>query len=324
MEKQNIHQKQPAFSVLKHKTKKSNNLLNEYIKNSDLMLMFLPGLIALIVFNYIPLYGILIAFKDYKMLDGVIGSQWVGLDNFQRLFSGADFGNVLKNTLVISILKYILGFPAPIMLALLLNEVRAQKFKKTVQTISYLPHFFSWVILGGIVTMLFSTTGPVNEILSYFGVQKPLQFFSNGQLYIILLVVTAIWASVGWGSIVYLAAISGIDESMYEAAYLDGANRLKQTFYITIPTLIPTIVTVGILNLGGILNAGFDQIYNTYNPSVYQVADIIDTYVLRRMQQMDFSLGTAVGLFKSVVGVILIMGTNYIIKIITDGEQGII
>jgi putative aldouronate transport system permease protein len=316
--KQELGSKTP-LNVKSNKTP----ILKQYINHFDLILLFLPGLALLILFKYVPMYGILIAFKDYRIMDGVMASPWVGFDHFIRLFKGNDFLVVLKNTLTISLLKLIIGFPAPIMLALMLNEVRSTKFKKIVQTFSYLPHFFSWVVLGGIMIMIFSTEGPVNILLRFFGANQAIQFFGEPVKFIILLILSSVWQSIGWGSIVYLATISSIDESMYEAAYIDGAGRWKQTLYITLPSLIPTIITLFILNLGHVLDAGFDQIYNLYNPTVYSVADILDTFVLRRLQKGDYSFGTAIGLFKSVVGLVLISIVNWISDKMSDGENGI-
>lgn len=300
-----------------------SKVLSRYACHWDLLLLLLPGFIALVIFNYLPMYGILIAFKDYRMLDGVWKSPWVGFENFSYLFGNSDFWIILRNTFSISILKLIFGFPAPIILALMLNEMRNVKYKRIVQTISYLPHFFSWVVLGGIMMMIFSSGGPINIILQALGMSEPIQFFGDKGMFLVLLVSSAVWQNVGWGSIVYLAALSGVDESLYEAAYIDGAGRWKQTIHISIPTIAPTIVTVLILSMGSILNAGFDQIYNLYNPTVYEVSDIIDTYVLRRMQSMDYTLATTTGLFKSVVGLVLVVSTNFFVNKFTGGEQGI-
>ncbi len=300
-----------------------HELLKNYKKNIYLILMLLPGILLLFIFKYIPMYGVCIAFKDFRMMDGIFQSPWVGMKYFKQLFGGNDFLNAFKNTLTISLLKLAFGFPAPIILALLLNEVRIKMFKKIVQTFSYIPYFFSWVVLSGIITMLFANKGPVNELLMLCGAEKPVEFFADGTLFTVMLIVTSIWQSCGWNSILYLAAISGIDESLYEAARMDGAGKWRQTLNITLPALIPTIVTVFILNLGSVMNAGFDQIYNLYNPMVYEVTDIIDTYVLRKMQVMDYSIGTAAGLFKSVISMLLIVGTNKFVSKISDSELGI-
>ena len=270
-----------------------------------------------------PMGGLIIAFQDYKIGKGMLASEWVGWQNFIDVFTGMDFFPILKNTIIISFLKIVCGFPAPIILALFLNEVKNKAFKSTVQTISYLPYFFSWVVLGGIVMMLFSTTGPINHMLKFFGLKESIVFFGDGTFFVIMLVVTNIMQSVGWGAIIYMAAISGVDNSIIEAARIDGAGRLRQVIHVIIPSIIPTIITTLILNMGGILNAGFDQILNLYNPMVYDVADIIDTYVLRKLETMDYSMGTAVGLFKSVVSMIFVLGTNYITKKMSDDELGI-
>ena len=286
------------------------------------LLMFLPGTIALILFNYVPMFGVLIAFKDYKFLDGIIGSDWVGMEHFVTLFTQQNFANIIWNTLYISIFKIILGFPIPIILALLLNELRVQKFKNVVQTCTYLPHFFSWIVLAGIFKMIFSATGPINEIFKMFG-SGGVDFFGNGTAFRWVIIGTAVWQGAGWGAIIYLAALSGIDESLYEAARIDGAGRWKQAIHISIPCIIPTMVTVFILNLGNVLNAGYDQIYNMYNPTLYGVADVIDTYVMRALSSMDYGVATAAELFKSVIGFVLVLLCNKFTNKISDNELGI-
>jgi len=293
-----------------------------YAKHRGLLLMLLPGLLFFLVFSYIPMSGLVIAFKDYNMSQGIIGSPWCGLANFERLFVGEEFVRALRNTLVISVLRLGFGFFAPILLALLLNEVRLSWYKRTIQTLTYMPFFFSWVILGGILLMLFSTSGPVNSIVRFFG-GDPVKFLTSDGWFLFVLIASGIWQSVGYGAVIYLAALAGIDPSLYEAAYVDGAGRWKQTLHITLPCLAPTMVVLFILSLGRFLSAGFDQIFNMYGPMVYDVADIIDTYVLRRMTSMDFSLATAAGMFKSVVGLILIVTTNAIAKRASGGEQGV-
>ncbi|MEI6425145.1 MAG: ABC transporter permease subunit [Lentisphaerota bacterium] len=294
----------------------------EYLKNRQLLLMLIPGMIFFLIFSYIPMCGIVIAFKNFSMNEGITGSPWCGLDNFRRIFMGSDFLDALRNTLSISVLRLAFGFCAPIALALMLNEIRVSWYKRTIQTITYMPYFFSWVILGGIFLMLFSVDGPVNVISkALYG--HPIPFMTSGGWFIFIIVSTAIWQSVGYGAVIYLAALSGIDPSLYEAAVVDGANRWKQTLHITAPCLIPTIITLLILSIGGILNAGFDQIYNMYNPMVYDSADIIDTFVMRKLENMDYSIGTAAGLFKSVVGMALVIGANSFAKYISKGEQGV-
>ncbi len=301
---------------------KENSLLSQYKKHYQLVLMLVPGIIILLLFHYVPMFGILISFEDYKIQKGIFGSEWVWFENFIELFTRHDFGKLISNTLSISIYKILFGFPAPVILALLLNEVRAQKTKKIIQTCTYLPHFFSWVVLAGIFKMVFSNTGPVNELLMSLGFNR-VEFFSSGTAFRFMVIFTSIWQSVGWNAIVYLAALSGVDESLYEAAYIDGANRLKQALHISIPCIVPTIITLLIMKLGTVLTAGYDQIYNLYNPTVYEVADIIETFTMRKLNQMEYGIGTAAGLFKSVISIILVMLTNKISDKLSDGELGI-
>lgn len=310
-------------SLNNKKQLKKKSIFSDYKKNWQLLMMLVPGLIILVLFHYVPMTGILIGFEDYKFQKGILGSEWVGMSNFAELFSYLDFGKVVMNTLSISVFKILLGFPAPIILALLLNELRAVKFKKLVQTCTYLPHFFSWVVLAGIFKMIFSNTGPINELLMLLGNDEYLEFFSNGTYFRVLIIATHVWQTMGWGAIVYLAALSGVDESLYEAARIDGANRWKQTINVSIPAIIPTIITVFILNLGSILNAGYDQIYNMYNPMVYEVSDIVDTFVIRALNQMNYGVGTAAELFKSVIGMVLVLITNKITTKLSDDSLGI-
>ncbi len=284
--------------------------------------MLLPGAVYFLIFHFLPMGGLVVAFKDYRMTEGIVGSPWAGLDNFRDLFLNEQFPNALRNTLVIAALRLGLGFFAPIILALLLNELRVRWFKRTVQTITYLPFFFSWVILGGIFLMLFSTTGPMNSILATFGID-PIPFLTSGPWFITVLVVTGIWQSIGYGAVIYLAALTGIEVQLYEAAAIDGAGRWKQTRHITLPGLTPVMIVLFILSVGQLLSAGFDQIYNMYNPLVFESTDIIDTYVLRQLQGLDFGVATAAGMFKSVVGLMLIIGTNALANRLSGGEQGL-
>jgi len=284
--------------------------------------MALPLVGFFLLFHYVPMLGLVIAFKDYVISDGIFGSAWVGWDNFERLFSSEDFPNAVRNTLTISILRLVCGFFAPVILALLLNEVRLSGYKRSIQTLTYLPHFFSWVILAGIFLMIFGGGGPVNSVVKLLGLQ-PVTFLTDDVAFIAILIVTGIWQGAGWGAIIYLASLSGISPDLYEAAVIDGANRWKQTLHITLPSLVPTMITLFILSLGGIMTAGFDQIYNMYNPLVFNVADIIDTYVLRRLMGLDLSLATAAGMFQGVVGMVLIVGANIFARKISKGEQGV-
>ncbi|MCP3967787.1 MAG: sugar ABC transporter permease [Lentisphaerae bacterium] len=296
--------------------------LKYYWHNKCIFLMLVIPFAFFFVFKYLPMGGLVIAFKDFSMKSGIIGSHWNGIDNFQRLFLNSSFIKALRNTLVISFLKLSIGFSCPIILALLINEIRIRTYQRFVQSISFIPHFFSWVTLSGIFLMIFSTDGPLNVLaVKLYG--KPIPFMTTDYWFIAILIGTAIWQEVGYGSIIYLASLSGISPQLYEAATVDGANRWQQTTNITLPCLIPTIITMLILAVGGFLNAGFDQIFNMYNSSVYDVADILDTYVLRRLETMDYALGTAAGLFKSFVGMILVLLVNSLAKRLSKGEQGI-
>lgn len=303
--------------------KKNKFDFSSVYKNKELLIMLIPGLIALILFFYYPLVGNVIAFKKYKVTSGIWGSPWNGFDNFRELFHSNNFAGILKNTVVISFLKLIFGFPAPIILALLLNEVKFNGYKRVIQTCSYLPHFFSWVVLGGIFVMLFSVEGPVNSILMKLGMSEPITFFGDNTSFIVMIIGTAVWQGLGYGAVVYIATLSGIDPMLYEAAMIDGAGRWKQAIHISIPHLMPTIITLLIINLGNILNAGYDQIYNMYNPTVYEVSDIIDTFVIRTIQKMDYGVGAAADLFKSLIALVMVWSANYISGRLTDGEMGI-
>jgi putative aldouronate transport system permease protein len=293
-----------------------------YRRHRGLLLLICPCLAYFLVFHYVPMVGLIIAFKDFVMSNGVLASPWNGLDNFARLFASEDFPRALWNTVVISLLRLSFGFVAPIVLALMLNELRIGWFKRGVQTLTYLPYFFSWVILGGIFLMLLSGDGPANNIVRAAGA-NPISFLGDDLWFIAVLIAAGIWQSAGYGAVIYLAALAGIDPNLYEAASIDGAGRWQQTLRITLPSLVPTIIVLFILSLGQVLNAGFDQIYNMYNPIVYDVADIIDTYVLRRLIAMDYALATAGGFFKSVVGLVLVVGANWMARRFSDDEYGI-
>lgn len=293
-------------------------------KNRWYYVILIPAVLVIFFFSYKPIYGIIIAFKDYSPRLGILKSKWVGLANFQRMVNYGNFWQLMQNTLVISSLKLVAGTFCTIALALLYNELRSPKFKRTVQSVSYLPHFISWVILGGIIRELFSPTrGVVNDVIKSLG-GRPIYFLADPNYFVLLLLVTYLWQSVGWGTIIYLAAISSIDQEQYESALIDGANRFQRARYITLPGIMPTITTLLILSLGGILNAGFDQVFNLYNAQVYAVADIIDTYVYRTgLIKFNFSYSAAIGVFKNVIGILLVIGSNIAIKRMTGGEYKI-
>lgn len=287
--------------------------LNLY-KYKFMYLLLLPGIIYLLVFHYYPLYFLVVAFKKYSVFKGIEGSPWIGFHNFRIFFSNEWFNQALWNTIIISFMKKLFGFPIPIILAILLNEIRHSIYKRTVQTVIYLPHFLSWVIVGGIwITLLSPSGGLVNEILKLFGVQ-PIFFMIQPKLFRWILVFTGIWKDAGWSTIIYLAAISGIDNDIYEASLIDGANRFKQALHITLPCILPTIIVVFVLSLAKILNL-FEQVFVMYNPLVAPVSETIETFVYKiGIQNGDISLATAVGLFKNVVSLVLVLATNQIAK----------
>ncbi|MFD0681734.1 MULTISPECIES: ABC transporter permease [unclassified Paenibacillus] len=286
-----------------------------WYKHWQIYSMVLPGLIYFILFKYIPLTGVVIAFQDYNVFNGIFGSKLVGLKHFYNLFTYPEFMRVLKNTLLISIYQIVLGFPAPIALAMLMNEVRRMFFKRTIQTVLYLPHFLSWVIVGGLVINFLSpSSGMINDILRWMG-KEPVFFMQEPGYFRSIVVISAIWKEVGWGTIIYLAALAGINPELYEAAEVDGAGKLKQAFSITLPSLLPTIMVLLLLRVGNVLDLGFEQIYMLLNPLVTETGEIIDTYIYRiGLLGGQYSYTTAIGLFKSLVGVILVVGANQLSK----------
>lgn len=264
--------------------------------------MLLPGVILIFIFSYIPLYGLVIAFEKYNPGLG-FSSPWVGMKNFEYVFSQPNFVRTIWNTLYIAFFKLVLGVVVPVIFALLLNEVMHERVKRVFQTLVYIPNFLSWVIMAGVFIDLLATDGILNRFLGIFGISS-INFLGNPKVFPWTMIFTDIWKGFGFGTVVYLA---GIDPSLYESAMVDGAKRWKQTIYITLPMLMPTIILMSVLSLGNILNAGFDQVYNLYSPIVYETGDIIDTYVFRLgIQQAQYSVGAAVGLFKSVVSTILV------------------
>lgn len=272
-----------------------------------LHLMLLPGFIILFIYQYVPIVGVSLAFQNFVPSLGLLGSKWVGWDNFSYMMALPNLYRVVWNTIYISVLKVIAGLVFPILIAILLNEIRIQLVKRSIQTLIYLPHFLSWIILGGIlIDVLSPSSGIVNAMLGWVGIE-PIFFLGEAKIFPYVLVGTDLWKDFGFSTIVYLAAISSINPNLYEAAVVDGANRLRQIWHITLPGMTPVIILLATLSLGQILNAGFDQVFNLYNPSVYETGDIIDTLVYRMgIQQAKYSLATAVGLFKSVVSFLLI------------------
>lgn len=271
-------------------------------------LMLLPAVIIVFVFSYIPMFGISIAFLDYKPALGFAKATFVGWDNFKTLFSNPNFGQAMENTIIIAGIKLILGLIVPLALALLLNEIRVSWYKRFTQTIVYLPYFISWVLMAGIIIDIFSPTGGiVNKALGFFGIE-PIYFLGDNKWARFTIILTEIWKNTGWGTIIYMAALTGIDLNLYEAAIIDGAGRWKQMLHVTLPGILPTIVLVGTLSLANVLNAGFDQIYNLMNGVTMESLDIIDTLVYRLgLGNGQFSISTAAGLFKSVISSIFII-----------------
>jgi putative aldouronate transport system permease protein len=300
---------------------RSETLASRIVKSGWLYLLLIPGIVFFAVFRYVPIFGLRIAFMDYNQYNPS-ASKWVGFAQFIRLFSKNSFQPVLLNTLKISILKLICGFPIPILLALLMNEMRSLNFKKISQTLLYLPYFISWVIMGGIImNLLDPSTGLITSIIEGVSHQH-VNVLTDKNWFVPMLVVTDIYKGMGWGTIVYFAAMSGIDPQYYEAAVIDGAGKFRQALAITLPSIMPTITIMFIMSCGNILNAGFDQVFMLYNAQVYEVADIIDTYVYRMgIQRNDYAFSTAAGMFKSVVAFILIVIVNQVAK--KTGNEGI-
>ncbi|MFC5448879.1 ABC transporter permease [Paenibacillus aestuarii] len=281
-------------------------------------LISIPGIIYFVIFKYIPLFGSVIAFQNYNIFKGITGSPWVGLDNFKRIFQYAEFIPILKNTILIGLYDLVFAFPVPIILALLLNELRVMAYKRIVQTVVYMPHFLSWVIVGGIVVGVLSpSTGLVNKIIGLFGVD-PIYFLGENTYIRSILISSGVWKDSGWGTIIYLAAIAGINPDLYEAAQMDGASRFRQVWSITIPSILPTIVILFLLHIGNFLDFGFERVFVFLNPLNSENGEIIDTYVYRAgLVDRQYSYTTAIGLFKSVVGLILIMTSNMFSKKVT-------
>lgn len=278
--------------------------IKKFLKHYYVMLV--PAFLWLIFFSIVPMFGIIMAFEDYNPGLGMLKSPFVGLENFRYMLQISDVRQAIANTVIIAVAKIIGNIIVPLTFAILLNELCLKKIKRPIQTIVYMPHFLSWVILAKIVLNIFGYTGPINQILGFFG-QSPVQFFGEPSLFRPLVIGTDIWKSFGYNTVIYLAAILGIDPTLYEAAAVDGAGRFRRIWHITLPGIRMTVALLAILSLGNVLNAGFDQIYNLYNPLVYSTGDIIDTWVYRYgLQNLQFSLATTVGLLKSVISLILI------------------
>jgi putative aldouronate transport system permease protein len=290
----------------------ANRYVRDFMLNKYLYLMMLPVIAYYLIFHYAPMYGALIAFKEYSPMKGILGSDWVGLKHFSDFFQSYYFWRILKNTIVISLYSLIFEFPAPIILALLINEVRSKSFKRVAQTITYMPYFISLVVICGIITDFTNADGVINRLLMLFGydgqamLQKP-------ELFRPIYILSEIWQRIGWESIIYIAALMSIDVEQYEAARMDGASRIKQMFYITLPGIMPTIAIMLILRMGNLLNVGFEKIILLYNPITYETADVISSFVYRKgLLEFGWSYSSAVGLFNSVINLVLLITANYI------------
>ena len=293
-------------------------LKKQWYKSKYVYIMLIPVLAYFIIFCYVPMYGAIIAFKDFSPSKGVMGSTWVGFKHFTNFFHSYYFVRLLKNTLLINVYDVLFGFPSPIILALMLNEVRSKVYKRTVQTLSYLPHFISVVVAAGIILDFTSRTGVINKILLIFGIAS-IPFMTMPEWFRTIYVGSGIWQNLGWDSIIYLAALSSIDPQLYEAAKIDGAGRWKQLLYVTLPGIVPTITILLILRFGSMLSADFQKIILIYNPTIYDTADVISSYVYRQGILMnDYSYSTAVGLFNSLINFILLVIVNRVSKMANE------
>jgi putative aldouronate transport system permease protein len=301
---------------------KLRKLGRDMYKSRYLYLLALPGLLFFLVFKYIPMFGVVIAFQKYSPFKGVLHSPWVGFEHFRRFFSNPDFLLLFRNTMGINLLNLILFFPLPILVAVFLNELRSAAYKKVIQTIVYMPHFLSWVIIAGLTFLLFSKgDGLVNKIIESLGGDK-IDVLTNPHAFWLMIVIQSVWKEAGWGTIIFLAAIAGVDPGLYEAARIDGAGRMRQIWHVTLPAIRGVVVVMLILRLGQMMDVGFEQIFLMYNGAVSQVAEVFDTYVYTvGIKQGQFSYSTAAGLFKSVVGLTLVVLSNKLAK--KFGEEGV-
>lgn len=309
--------------MAKVETKKSKKsfpcrLARDLKKNKFRYLIILPVIAYYFIFCYKPMYGAIIAFKDYSPALGIMESPWVGFKHFLAFFDSFYFWRILKNTIVMSLASLIFGFPAPILLALLINEVTNRHYKKFVQTVSYIPHFISLVVVCSMIKEFTMDSGIINDFLSLFGFDR-VTMLNEKQYFVPIYVISNIWQQIGWDSIIYLAALTGVSRDLYEAADLDGASKLKQVFYVTLPGILPTIITMLLLKIGNILNVGYEKVILLYNEATYETADVISSYVYRKgLQEFDWSFSTAVGLFNSVINFTLLIISNKISKKVSE------
>ncbi len=318
LQKHSLVNKVPLDGVPERRSRRG--LLYYLVRDRYLYLFLLPAMSFFLLFKYVTLFGEVIAFKDFRLLEGIWGSPWVGLKHFRILFHSPDFWMILRNTLLLNLYNLIVAFPAPIVLAILLNEVRVNWFKRVVQNMLYLPFFISWVVLGGIITSLLSpSTGVVNSLLQFFG-QEPIFFMTSTRWWPAVFSASTVWQSAGWGTIIYMAAITSIDPGLYEAAKIDGASKLRQIWHITLPGIRGTIAILLVLQMGKMMDVGFEQVLNLQNAAVFSVSDVISTYVYRvGLQNAQYSLATAVGLFQGIISLILVLAVNKIVKRLGEG-----
>jgi len=292
----------------------SVRLKKDFRRNKMLYLLVVPVLLFYLIFQYRPMYGALIAFKDYTPTLGVVDSPWVGLANFKRFFNSVYFNRLIKNTVLLSVYNLVFGFPAPIILALLLNEIKSKKFKSATQTVTYLPHFISLIVVTGMLRDFSLTSGLFNDIITFFGGERS-ALLQNPKLYRSIYIASSIWQEVGWGSIIYLSALSGVDSELYEAAQIDGAGKWKQMLNITLPGIAPTIIIMLTMKIGTLMNMGYEKTILLYNPATYETADIISSYVYRvGLLEQDWSYSTAIGLFNSIINLTLLLIANKLAK----------
>ncbi|PAV31255.1 sugar ABC transporter permease [Virgibacillus profundi] len=309
LEKEKTKRKKEYHKPLNKKTIRKKLNSSKY-----LLILFAPVLLYYLIFHYVPMFGIVIAFKDYNLFKGVLESEWVGLKYFQMFIESPDFFNLLRNTFLLGLYNFIFGFPIPIIFALLLNELKNMYFKRFVQTLSYLPHFISNVVVASMVVVFLSPSGIINRLISFLGIE-PLNWMIMPEMFRTIFVTSEIWQHMGWEAIIYLAALTSISPQLYEAAEIDGAGRFAKLWYITLPGILPAIFIVGILNIGKVLEIGFEKVFLLYNPVTYETADIISTYVYRvGLVQGNYSYATAIGLFLGVISFIFLFGANYLSK----------
>ena len=298
----------------KKKGSLASKLVKDYKRHKIIYWLLVPVLLYYFIFHYLPMGGLLIAFKDYRPARGILGSAWVGLEHFRTFVSSYYFWDLLRNTVTISFSSLLFGFPAPLLLAILLNELRQKKFKKVVQTVTYMPHFISTVVMAGIVVDMVATDGVINNIITFFGGEAK-NLLNVGSFFAPIYVVSGIWQNIGWGPIIYLAALSNISVDLYEAADIDGAGRLKKILNVTIPGITPTIVTLLIMRIGRIMSVGWEKIVLLYNPAIFDRADVISSFVYRNgLLNANYSYSAAVGLFNSVINVLLLVIANNVSK----------